>query len=46
MAKIDRSRLFPGWTVVYDGEYIWLWDGIYNRFTLFKNGEIVEFVQY
>lgn len=38
---IDRSRLFQGMTVIHDGEYTWLWDGIHNSFALFKNGEIV-----
>jgi len=39
--RIDRSRLFPGMVVVYDEEYTWIWDGIYNVFTLFKNGKAV-----
>lgn len=37
--KIDRSRLFYGAVVVHDGEYTWLWNGMNNSFTLFKNGE-------
>ena len=39
--RIDKSRLFPGTVVINDGEYTWIWNGIYNSFTLFKNGEIV-----
>lgn len=39
--KIDRSRLFYGAVVVHDGEYTWLWNGMNNSFTLFKNGETV-----
>ena len=39
--KLDRSRLFYGAVVVHDGEYTWLWNGMNNSFTLFKNGETV-----
>lgn len=36
---IDRSRLFYGAIVVHDGEYTWLWDGMHDSFTFFKNGK-------
>lgn len=40
--KIDRSRLFTGMVIIHYTEYTWLWNGIYNSFTLFdKNGEDV-----